>query len=88
MIVLTVALGSVLQTESECQGGIVLEKLRGEGVPPQAVAFLPDTSAYTSSAVLHLNVQPMGDVRLEEPKGWAHRYKLALFKGRTRSPCG
>ena len=38
--VLTVSLWSVLETEGEGDYGVVLEELRGEGVPPQVVALL------------------------------------------------
>ena len=37
---LTVSLWSVLETEGEGDDGVVLEELRGEGVPPQVVALL------------------------------------------------
>ena len=37
---LTVSLGPVLQTEREGDDGVVLEELRGEGVPPQVIALL------------------------------------------------
>ena len=37
---LTVSLWSVLETECEGDDGVVLEELRGEGVPPQVVALL------------------------------------------------
>lgn len=37
---LTVSLWSVLEAEGQRQRGVLLEKLCGEGVPPQAVALL------------------------------------------------
>ena len=37
---LTVSLWPVLEAERECDDCVVLEELRGEGVPPQVVALL------------------------------------------------
>lgn len=37
---LTVSLWSIFEAEGERQRGVLLEKLRSEGVPPQTVTFL------------------------------------------------
>ena len=37
---LTVSLWPVLEAEGECDDGVVLEELCGEGVPPEVVALL------------------------------------------------
>ena len=39
-VVRTVSFGPILQTEGQREGGVVLEKLGGEGVPPEAVTVL------------------------------------------------
>ena len=37
---LTVSLWSILQTESESEGSIVLKELSGKGIPPQVITLL------------------------------------------------
>ena len=37
---LTVAFGSILQTESNCQHGVILKELCSKGIPPQVITLL------------------------------------------------
>lgn len=37
---LTVAFGSIFQTEGDGQHGVVFKELRGESIPPQVITFL------------------------------------------------
>ena len=48
-LTLTISFGPVFQAECEGEGGIVLEKFRSEGIPPEVVRVLPTTRATISS---------------------------------------
>lgn len=65
---LTVAFGSILQTEGDGQHGVVLKELCGEGIPPQVVALLQrDTNSPVTNTIAELFPESNMDLRAYEP---------------------